>query len=202
MVPDATGLAVGDRHTCALRLSGGVVCWGQNDHGQLGRGRVDAPPDAGPVRGLSDAVELVARRDYTCARRRSGEVVCWGAVPREKGPSGGGVEIAVYASPTVFPSPADVVELAAGDRHVCARTGGGHVVCWGDDRRGQLGGGSTDTRSTSMTVEGLSDAQALALGADFSCASGAVACWGDDTSGQLGDGGRQVAASAVEVALR
>ena len=35
---DAVQISIGDRHTCALRASGQVVCWGRNDSGQLGDG--------------------------------------------------------------------------------------------------------------------------------------------------------------------
>ena len=33
---NATALALGSYHTCALLTSGNVVCWGQNAWGQLG----------------------------------------------------------------------------------------------------------------------------------------------------------------------
>ena len=35
------------------------------------------------------------------------------------------------------------VQLAAGDRHVCALTASGAVRCWGENAFGQLGTGST-----------------------------------------------------------
>jgi alpha-tubulin suppressor-like RCC1 family protein len=35
---DAVELALGEAHTCARRRTGAVVCWGANEHGQLGDG--------------------------------------------------------------------------------------------------------------------------------------------------------------------
>lgn len=34
----AATLALGHKHSCALLIGGGVVCWGRNYHGQLGLG--------------------------------------------------------------------------------------------------------------------------------------------------------------------
>jgi alpha-tubulin suppressor-like RCC1 family protein len=45
---DATAVASGDAHTCAIRAGGAVSCWGENYFGQLGQGRA-GPPSAEPI---------------------------------------------------------------------------------------------------------------------------------------------------------
>ncbi len=70
--PAATQLAsgvvqvsAGGQHSCAVRESGELACWGINDNGQT-----DAP--AGSFRSVS------ATLHRNCAVRESGEIVCWG----------------------------------------------------------------------------------------------------------------------------
>jgi alpha-tubulin suppressor-like RCC1 family protein len=82
------------------------------------------------------------------------------------------------------------VALSAGFQHACALDGG-RVRCWGSNTAGQLGDGTTDTRTTPVLVDGIDDAVEVAVGGNVSCArksSGAVWCWGDNRFGQLGVG--------------
>jgi alpha-tubulin suppressor-like RCC1 family protein len=61
---DVVGLAAGVDHTCAASAAHGVLCWGDNDFGQLGSG--DAPADhAAPMR--------VAAWDDSRLRDRNGD---------------------------------------------------------------------------------------------------------------------------------
>jgi len=80
---DAAQLGIGLRHDCARRAAGGAVCWGRNDHGELGRGTSGAgtgAPDPAPVLGVSDAVFIGSgsSAQHTCAILASGSVSCWG----------------------------------------------------------------------------------------------------------------------------
>jgi len=52
-------IAAGNSHTCAL-VSGGVVCWGGNSHGQLGDGTTYHQPTPVQVVGLETGVASIA----------------------------------------------------------------------------------------------------------------------------------------------
>jgi alpha-tubulin suppressor-like RCC1 family protein len=96
-------------------------------------------------------------------------------------------------------------EVCAGWELSCARAGG-RVLCWGGTRSGELGrapfGPSCDELGETCStvpvpvllddqVTELSNATAIACGADFACAliaGGTVRCWGRNYSWQLGAG--------------
>ena len=61
-------LAVSDDHACALTASGGLVCWGNNDSGQLGDGTTAAstiPVEGGGLPGR--VVQVAIASAETCA---------------------------------------------------------------------------------------------------------------------------------------
>jgi hypothetical protein len=71
--------------------------------------------------------------------------------------------------------------LAASSRHTCVVTRDAAVSCWGNNRLGQLGDGTRETRLTPVRVLGVTGASTVAVGAYASCAVvsyGDVVCWG------------------------
>ena len=84
-----------------------------------------------------------------------------------------------------------VTAVAAGGHHSLALLANGTVVAWGANDSGQLGDGTTITRSEPVEVTGLTGVKAIAAGGDHSLAllnNGTVMAWGDNESGQLGNG--------------
>ncbi|MEM9454951.1 MAG: RCC1 domain-containing protein [Myxococcota bacterium] len=72
----------------------------------------------------------------------------------------------------------DVVEIASGENHTCARTKDQAIHCWGGNYFGQLGDDTLDARPSPVQV--LHGADALWAGRDKTCArtGSTVKCWG------------------------
>jgi len=176
-------ISVGDSHTCALTINGGVLCWGFNGRGQLGNGTTTDSLVPVPVSGLESGVVAISATDeYTCAVTTNGSVLCWG-------------NYILFSS--LVPTPVSgvtqhITALATGWDHNCGLTSNGNVVCWGGNWNGQLGNGTTEYSSTPVPVIGLgNEITAITAGSYHTCAlnnSGDLFCWGYNGYGQLGNG--------------
>jgi len=192
--PDTTPvvqLALGESHTCALRSSGRVMCWGN-------------PSFLGwPAPALLDATEIAAVANDTYARRRDGTVVRWRG-------TGGALTVvadmppdpvmppAMYAPGESFPLPTgDYVEIYGSARDACGRRMNGSIWCWGSNNYGQLAretGELTETGYAYPPGEALMggarmNATTIGVYAFHRCAvlaDGRVVCWGSNSRGQLG----------------
>lgn len=79
-IADAVQVSAGGRHSCAVRSTGAVVCWGQSAGGRLGDGAATgAQATPVTVAGITDAVQVVAGAAHSCAALASGAVHCWGS---------------------------------------------------------------------------------------------------------------------------
>ncbi|MEZ4337284.1 MAG: hypothetical protein R3B82_11715 [Sandaracinaceae bacterium] len=190
---DGARLAAGARHGCAVTERAGVVCWGSNDHGQLGDGTRHMRSSPVVVSGLDGVVEIATGAEHSCALRRDGTVYCWGAGLRgQLGDGSEGEEAQSQPTPVRVRDLDDAEHLAAGDYHTCALRHGGGVACWGDDAAGQLGDGEPIGGRSAVPVElDLEGVTALAAGGLHTCAATpeGTFCWGQGADGQLGNGG-------------
>ena len=184
----ASALTAGSEHTCAV-VNGGARCWGANYDGQLGDDGDSESNTPVNVFNLSSGVTaMTAGEKHTCAWLSSGGVKCWG---RNAYGQVGDSSINYVTMPVdVVGLASGVVEVAAGNRHTCARMGSGEIKCWGLGDGGQLGDGVSHLYSTPVAVTGLSTGvSALGLGGVHSCAlvNGAAQCWGANDYLQLGN---------------
>lgn len=147
-----TYLTSGREFSCAVTSTGGVLCWGINDYGQLGRNVAglasSSTPTAVPLGAV--ATKVTAGIAHACALLADRTVTCWGF----NGNGEVGVAVAGGTNlrlPTPVAGLTNVLEISAGASfgaavdpvgHTCARIEGGTVKCWGANGDGQLGRGT------------------------------------------------------------
>ena len=204
----ATAIAVGSNHSCALLVDGSVRCWGTNSSGQLGYpgvakvGDDETPAAQGAVDIGGAAIQIAAGDSHTCVVLDGGtDARCWGAGGDGRLGTKAKLDVGDDEAPAVagtvkMLTPGDsVVRLALGRYHTCALLSGGGVRCWGFGSGGALGyentmssgGNVNDAPAALVDVGGV--ARDVVLGSFSTCAlldGGAVRCWGDNTNGQLG----------------
>lgn len=185
-----TSLGVGGLSVFA---SGG--CTGGGGGGDIGGGPTsgtlaEAGASSGSVGSCIDGAKNGSETDVdcggSCPTKCAGAKACAGDADCASGRCAG----------SVCDSP-PVPELAWGGTasHACARSPAGQVKCWGFNKDGQLGDGTTENRSTPtgpiLLGEGRT-AKAVAASQYLTCAlldDGSVKCWGlVGSSGLVGDG--------------
>jgi len=188
------GIATGEGHTCVVRASSAVSCWGYNYRGQVGDGTsLNDRLTPVTINFVPNAVAVAAGDLHSCALLAGGGVRCWGANDNRQ--LGDGTDID-RLTPFTVSGLTNAVAIAGGYAHTCALLADGTVRCWGSNGSGQLGDGTSGNfrfRSTPFPVIGITNAVAIAVGTLHSCAllvGGSVRCWGLNSSGQLGDGTR------------
>lgn len=196
----------GVRHTCALRLSGEVWCWGESENGQTGQGIVLRATSPAPVVDSDDtpllASVVTCGENFSCAISEDrASVHCWGQGDfRNLGDgtnnsSSNPVQV-VSDDPDFGTSP--FVDVSGGFRTMCALDELGRVFCWGDNTtenlvagREAIPGGTTSYQPRALEVSLPEPATELAVGVRFGCAlldDETVVCWGRPGFGVLGQG--------------
>lgn len=189
---DWRSVSAGRDLTCARKVGGRVLCWGNGQHGELGDGE-GTPSSTSPVQ-VADATaftSVAAGARHACGLA-GGRLWCWGDDGDGQLGSGGGPDeqrpVQVSGGVTTWSA------VAAGGDHTCGLRTSGRLYCWGDDDNGQLGDDGTlaDSSTPVLVAGGFTDWTDVTAGLDHTCARrevGRLYCWGDDGSGRLGDGG-------------
>jgi len=196
-------VSAGATHTCVLVPTGdptqggpSYVCFGANDHGQLGDGTTmpsSQPASTSMLPGGHFAAAIATGAAHTCAIDEDGQAFCWGRGDEGQLGNGGMADSATPVAITL-PAGTQLGAISAGTAHTCAVDGGGNAFCWGRGSDGQLGNGSRAGSPTPVAVPGLAGLRAIAAGDAHTCAvatAGAVSCWGANDDGQLGTGDTQ-----------
>jgi alpha-tubulin suppressor-like RCC1 family protein len=199
-VLDAVEIATGGEGTCATMYGGTTQCWGGNSDGQLGAG-IDSNTDSpATVERITEGENVATGGFNTCSVVTRGDVDCWGF--NGFGQLGDGSYVPSELPVRVL-NITNAVGVATDGNHSCAVLTTKHVECWGDDNDYQLGNAKAGYSSqVPMEVEGIGDAQQLALDQGASCsllATQHVVCWGYNYANDFGRTTPTASQAPVEV---
>lgn len=192
IVPGLTGvlaITAGEKHSCALKSSGQVWCWGNNADGQLGDGTSTQRTAPVQVITLTNAVAIAAGSYHTCAivGNASKDVYCWGK--NDMGQIGNGSAGGGQFLPTLIAS--NAIDLALGGEHSCALMSDNTSKCWGSNTFGQLGDGTKNDRLLPTLTQNMPALRSMSAGGTHTCGrrktDDVTICWGNNLQGQLGN---------------
>jgi len=225
----AVDITAGYDYTCAVMTYGQVMCWGNNDKGQLADGGNEThttPTLSSLITGLSN---VDAGRDQNCGLTETGLIRCVSSVATTSlgeavetnldvavnrfgstvmALNDQGVPVQFLAgSPKLVSQLSNVKDVDSGRGHRCALLNTGEVQCWGTNYFGQLGNDSRQSSTDPEPVKDMLAAYELAVGMNHTCVmvpstglgDPGIKCWGLNTDGQLGDGTYQTSNVPVNV---
>ncbi len=142
----------GEKHTCAVAMTGAPWCWGDKADGRIGDGADTTQPVPVPV-SMGNVVTMAAGLKHTCALDTSGAGWCWGAGADGQIGDGATSErvtpVAVYVGSGFTTG----LEITVGWMHTCALKTDHTIWCWGANDEGQLGDGSISSRSAPVLTQ-------------------------------------------------
>ena len=151
-------LSTSNDNTCAIASDNKIYCWGYNNFGQLGNGTTtnSSVPVAVNTSGVlaGKTIKQVSSGSYhSCAIASDDKVYCWGL--NNFGQLGNGtttnssVPVAVNTSGVLA---GKTIKQVSSGSYSCAIASDDRMYCWGLNRFGQLGNGTTTNSSVPVAV--------------------------------------------------
>ena len=170
-------------HTCAVKRSGELYCWGEGSSGRRGMASGDAfvPTRVGS---LSDYEAVWAGGEHTCVSQQ-GVVSCFGG--RSNGQLGDGTRA---DQPNPMGVDAETWDRVSAEGNSSCALRGGALHCWGanvPDGDPEFFARQYATPTRVGSLSGWTDVS-VAPYAGCGIESGRVFCWGENSNGGVGDG--------------
>ncbi len=196
---DVTQIAAGELHSCAVKKTGAVYCWGFSYTGAVGNGQSRMNTGFGSymiptatmqptlVQGLTGIgiTQLAASKNSTCGLASTGDVYCWGSGSEfQLGDQKSGITNHSGTARRATSLPAKALSIHGAENGFCAITTNQQLMCWGF----VVAAAQKTYPMTDMTPNGLT-VKSLALGDAHSCfvdANQKLYCLGDNWYQQTG----------------
>jgi hypothetical protein len=187
---------------CAVKASGGLMCWGSlssswGPYYELGTNGSAGSPTA--MNMTSNITALAGGNCHYCAIISDGTIKCWGSLFSDVNGNGPSVMWSSNGNPAVtIPGVTNPVQISCGGAWCCAVAAAGTLGCFGNNIASTLGtGGGSNTSTFGSTgliqvvqvatmYEGFSKSLWGQPGAGTTCAifqNQSVSCWGSSVGG-------------------
>lgn len=181
-------VGVGLKHTCAIDVDSQLLCWGDNQFGQLGDGTTTNRRQPTPVAVTTAHSHVSVGGMHTCAIDSAGELRCWG---NNQFAQLGVPPVADRPTPMPIPSPGPWTAVLSGVEFNLAHHDNLSFWAWGNNASGSLGIGE-DIAWSPPVEQPIHDWRVLDVGGAHACgirAEGSLWCWGRNFDGEVGTGG-------------
>ena len=195
-------IAGGVYHTLGIKTDGTLWAWGYNSAGQLGEG--STVNKSSPVQIGIDIkwVSITAGFYHTLGLKSDGIIWAWGR--NSEGQLGDGTIVDKINPVQTSSVLIDWLCITAGQNHSLGIKSGGTLWAWGYNLNGQLGDGTTVSKSYPVQIGTDNKWVSITTGYSHTLgikSDGTLWAWGKNFSGQLGDGTTADKNSPVQVGV-
>ncbi|MEO8563597.1 MAG: hypothetical protein ABI601_16085 [bacterium] len=200
MTEPTTQVSAGDRHSCAVAVSGTLRCWGENIQFQTGVEALTYVATPTVVLPGARFLQVAAGATHSCALRTNGVVYCWGE--GRLGALGRGDSVSSVI-PRAIASDRQFSQVSAGRWRSCAVATDSTLWCWGSEWESAMG--NTDyfhERLLPHRIDGVPPMRSVSVAGSSICAVSTddrAFCWESNAFGQLGIGSQEGTATPTPV---